>query len=546
MTDYKSLIQTITKGYKDLSASSSDIALFTRWYQGKDPSFHNYTIYNGKKKVKCVKKSMQMAKKVCEDWASLLMNEKVQIAVKSDDGTKKLDDLLMQLDFWNRSNKAVEYAFALSMSALVVGVDNLQIEMSEPNENGVSLGTITSYENAKPKMSIYSAKKIVPIRYENGELVEVAFVDDINSAKHYEIHCIDKDDKFYHIINVDIDENGKETIFDFNTLSDKKWFAIEYPNLVNNFDVDSNNKISIFANAIDTLRALDNAYDSYDVEFVNGRKRIFVSTKLFQVNKDTGEMQATFDPSDTIFYQLPENALNNGQIAELVKSISDQLRTADHSTKIQDELNYLSHKCGLGVDYYRFEKGRVMTATQVISEKSDTFRNVKRHEIVLEKALVDFILALEYVCNKFTTKYAGFDEKELPTIVFDDSIIEDKTTEKKNDTDDLNNKVLTLVDYRKKWYGETDEEAKKYIYEHFGNQDIINKYTAFEPMLTAGVLTPKAFVNLVFTDEDIKSFGYKTKDEYIAEMEEKMKSANTISAEDLLATGGYIKPKENE
>ena len=178
---------------------------------------------------------------------------------------------------------------------------------------------------------------------------------------------------------------------------------------------------------------------SYDNEFVNGRKRIFISTKLFTVDKVTGEQKQTFDPHDTSsFTNLPELSWCKWRNERTYSiAITDPLRVIEHNQKMQDELNYLSSKVGLGVDYYRFEKGRVMTATQVISEKSDTFRNMKKHEIVLEQVLIDMTQAIMNANNQFTDKQS-FSDTESVIIKFDDSIIEDKETEKISDRTDLN------------------------------------------------------------------------------------------------------------
>ena len=53
----------------------------------------------------------------------------------------------------------------------------------------------------------------------------------------------------------------------------------------------------------------------------------------------------------------------------------------------------------------------------------------------------------------------GTKEDAEITIDFDDSIIEDKTTERQQDRQDVSMGVMGLAEYRAKWYGETEEEA---------------------------------------------------------------------------------------
>ena len=63
-----------SKGY-DISEKlnwEKYINIWESWYKGKVRKFHNYYIYNGQRKVKMEKKSLQGAKKVAEDWADLL------------------------------------------------------------------------------------------------------------------------------------------------------------------------------------------------------------------------------------------------------------------------------------------------------------------------------------------------------------------------------------------------------------------------------------------------------------------------------------------
>lgn len=210
--------------------------------------------------------------------------------------------------------------------------------------------------------------------------------------------------------------------------------------------------ISIFANAIDTLKKLDIEYDSYCNEFELGRKRIFVAPELL-TNVDGSP---TFDPDDGVFYSLPED-YDKGKDG-LIKEIDMTLRAEAHSKAINDDLNYLSMKCGFGTDRYQFGTSGVKTATEIISENSDMYRMIKKHEIILEdalKQLIRIIIRLGIV----TGNSLNLDTEIV--INFDDSIIEDKDTERKRDLQDLSAGIMSHAEYRAKWYGETIEEAEK-------------------------------------------------------------------------------------
>ena len=128
------------------------------------------------------------------------------------------------------------------------------------------------------------------------------------------------------------------------------------------------------------------------------------------------------------------------------------------SKAINDDLNYLSLKCGFGTERYRFDGAGAKTATEIISENSDMYRMLKKHETILEdvlKRLIRIIIRLGIVTGN------TLDQNTDVVIDFDDSIIEDKGAERQQDRQDVSMGVMRHEEYRAKWYGETVEQAKK-------------------------------------------------------------------------------------
>lgn len=64
----------------DLQDYYKKIDLWRYYWKGYDPKFHEYTTTNVRKQtLKIKRKSLKMAKKVAEDWASLLLNDKTYV-----------------------------------------------------------------------------------------------------------------------------------------------------------------------------------------------------------------------------------------------------------------------------------------------------------------------------------------------------------------------------------------------------------------------------------------------------------------------------------
>ena len=136
-----------------------------------------------------------------------------------------------------------------------------------------------------------------------------------------------------------------------------------------------------------------------------------------------------------------------------------ELRIEEHSQAINDDLAYLSMKCGFGTDRYKFEGGQVRTATEVISENSDMYRTLQKHELVLERVLIRLIRTIIRAGISIGTP--GLQENTEISILFDDSIIQDKQTEREEDRKDVAMGVMGTDEYRSKWYGETIEKARE-------------------------------------------------------------------------------------
>lgn len=424
------------------------------WYKGYVSNFHNYRIYNGKNWVKRDRFSLQMAKKVCEDWANLLINEKTNIALGDETSQKVLENTFEKCHFWLKANEGIEKTFAIGLGAWVINIENIAVD-----EDGKIMSN-----DSKVNVSFVYGKKIYPITIEDGRITECAFVRQDTDKAYIVIHVKDEQG-IYKIHNVIATGNALDTLtfnaetdyYIFDTKNTLPWFECLKPNIVNNIEPDSPIGVSIFANAIDVLKSIDLIYDSYQNEFLLGKKRIFVNIEQQYVNTSNGEKVETFDSNDVIIYFLPQS--DDG--TQTLQDMTQTLRVADHQEALQNQLNLLSSACGFGSEHYKYDKGNVATATQIISENSEMFRNIKKHEILIEDALKTLVRTMIYAINIFTNE--RITETTDIQIKFDDSIIEDKQAEMANDRLDVSMGVMSKAEFRAKWYSEDLETAQRKI-----------------------------------------------------------------------------------
>ncbi len=455
------------------------IEIWRSWYNSNVKKFHRYKVYRGNgTAVTCLRHSLGMTKKVCEDMADLLLNERVTITI-ADQATDNFVKNVLEENTWEElGNEFQEWKAALGTTAYVVYIKDAAVD-GTGNINGGSVG-----------INYVEAANIYPTSWQNKVVTECIFTFHKAYKRkkyvHFQYHRLEdipgEDHKQYVIENMVVENttgSGKELtpeeweeipVFSglverIETGSDKPFFVIDRLNMVNNADDDTTNPmgISLFANAIDIVRKLDLEYDSYANEFSLGRKRIFVAPEF--LNNVNGS--PIFDPNDSVFYELPEGYFKEAGSKEAIREVNMELRIEEHSKAINDDLNWLSLRCGFGTERYKFEGGGVKTATEVISENSDMYRSLTKHELVLNRVLTQLVRTI--IRAGISIGIPGLQENTDIIINFDDSIIEDKTTERLNDRQDVAMGAMGVDEYRAKWMGETLENARKNLPEQFDN-----------------------------------------------------------------------------
>ncbi len=437
------------------------IELWDSWYKGKVRKFHTYYIYNGQTKVKMEKKSLQGAKMVSEDWADLLFNEKVSINLKEDTDTKEFQKLAKAIDLITIVNQGIERSFSLGTGAFVVSIQNIKF-----NE----VDNIYDVSEAQIKLEFVECKKIIPLSWEGQNIKECAFISlkNIKGQQYVYIamHVLNEEGN-YIIKNymfkgkyssfIDINEEGKEGFIEqFNTKSNLPWFWICRPNICNNIDGDSPFGISVYANSIDTLKSLDNEYDGVDKEATLGRRRTFISEEVMTFQN--GEQTLTFDPEDISVYRMPKGFGKDS----MIQDSSSDLRTDKFIDAVNFQLNILSTKVGFGRERYKFDGNDIQTATGVISQNSEMFRKIKKHEIPLEYVIIGIVKTLCYASTEFGNYNINAEEVKID---FDDSIIEDKGAEQLRASSEVGNGTRSKKSYMKNIRNMTDKEIETELQE---------------------------------------------------------------------------------
>jgi len=454
------LIKVIKKlaDKKDIPVNDEMYYLIEIWkaiYSGYYKEWHDtsYMTLNGKKQRK--RASMRMAKIASQKMATLIFNEKCEINISEESLEKTIKEVLKENKFNREFRRYLEYGFALGGMVMKA-----------------------YFEGEKIKISYTTADCFIPLAWDNFRITEGVFVSTFRKGDkrytHLEWHLWEDgeyvvrnelyESKADNELGVKVPLSTQFTDLEeeitFHTIK-KTIFVYFKPNIANNFDTNSPLGISVFANALDTLKSLDIAFDSFQREFALGKKRIIVPETAIKTAVDpvSGQMTRYFDADDEVY-----EAMNLGDMdADAIKDVSVQLRVGEHISSINALLNIFAMQIGFNAGTFTFDGAGVKTATEVISENSETFRTKQDHETNVEAAIQELVDAIVEIADAFNVFPRP--AKYEVTVAFDDSIAQDKDADINEQIKLLSNGLQLKKKALMKIHGLTDKEAEEMLAE---------------------------------------------------------------------------------
>lgn len=389
-------------------------------YQGYFSEWHDikYQTINGQKKRRMA--TLNMPKVLSQEMATLIFNERCEINISDKKLSEDIKEVFKGNKFVKRFQDYLEFQFALG---------------------GMVIKPYVS--DGKIKLSFVTADCFIPIGWDNQGIHEAIFPNEIRKGDkkytHLEWHLWEGSE--YVIKNeLFVAEKGEADLgkkVPLNTLYEdleeevrvqdfkRSCFVYFKPNIANHIDMSSPLGVSIFSNALDTLKTLDIAFDSYQREFRLGKKRILVPTSAIKVVVDeNGNMQRYFDADDEVYQAMQLGDMDDSKIHDN----SVELRVEEHIAAINSLLNLLSMQTGYSSGSFSFDGKSVKTATEVVSENSKTFRTKQSHENVIEEGIAELIEVIVQLAELYEL-FEGPEDGWETTVWFDDSVAEDKEAE---------------------------------------------------------------------------------------------------------------------
>jgi len=455
-------IKKITGRQLSKSPMYEKIAEWRHWLEGTVDGFHEYSAMTdlvNNKYTKIKRHKTDMLKRGSEDWASFLLNEKTRIELDNKpsevwlQGEDGKGGILAENAFRRNANELITTSRWSGTAAFEVYVENMAITEDDNRRllKGDRIG-----------INFLAADQIVPISHRNGILKEVAFASSrkVEDKEFIDVSMHTLENGLYVLTNFTIDNDGKivGSPIDIHTQSPEPWFGLIRKSGYNRHDIASPFGASIIDGNEDVLKGLDAAFDNFIVDFMLGRKMVFMNSSMFDEDTD-GNSVAPQMAGASLFLKVGDS----NQQGKLLEEYNPTLRVAENAEGIQKMLDIFSFKIGLGEGFYQLDdNGTIKTATEYTGSKQTLVKNVSKEMISISEALIQVIKAILWIGTN-VLQVPGVKADAQVTILADDSYITDEHTERKMWQEEIALALRSPIEYRMRFFGESLEDATKAI-----------------------------------------------------------------------------------
>lgn len=396
------------------------------YYQSKWPEIE-YLNSNHEKKKRSMN-HLPIARTASKKIASLVFNEQAEITVKDEETNKFIQKTLKNDRFNKNFERYLESCLALGGLAM------------RPYVSGDSV-----------KVSFVQAPVFLPLQSNTQDISSAAIVTKtikaIDKKNVYytliEFHEWDKDGK-YVITNELYRSSEKEKVGDRVPLAEvyedleeevvleqltRPLFTYLKPPGMNNKDINSPLGLSIFDNAKSTIDFINTTYDEFRWEVKMGQRRVIVPDQTVRIgyarNGDVDLVKREFDPEQNVYEQIDGGKDTPVNITDLTTPI----RSDDYIKAINEGLALFEMQIGVSAGMFSFDGKSMKTATEIVSENSDTYQMRNSIVSLVEQAIKELIVSICELGSMYDLYSGQIPTLEDITISLDDGVFTDKNNE---------------------------------------------------------------------------------------------------------------------
>ena len=242
---------------------------------------------------------------------------------------------------------------------------------------------------------------------------------------------------------------------------------------MNNKDINSPLGLSIFDNAKTTIDFINRTYDEFMWEVKMGQRRVLVPEQMTQLKVQDEQGNITFkrrfDVEQNVYMQVGASNMDSGSITDLTTPI----RSSDYISAIAEGLKLFEMQIGVSSGMFTFDGQGVKTATEIVSENSDTYQMRNSIVALVEQSIKELCVSMCEL-GKAVGLYKGtIPELDDISVNLDDGVFTDRHAEldywAKMVAAGLAPKTMAI----EKTLNVTEEQAKE-IYQNINDETMVS------------------------------------------------------------------------
>lgn len=415
--------------------------------------------------------SVNVTKLASAKLASLIFNEQCQVTASDESANDFLDEVFKETDFYNTFEEKLEEWIALGSGCVRPYVDGDKI-----------------------KLAWATADQVYPLQADTNQINEIAIASKTTQVENHrtiyytllEFHQWDNGD--YVITNELYRSETAETVginVPLNTLEQYeslepqvKITGLKHPLFAFYRNKGANNKnftspmgMSLIDNSYTVIDAINRTHDQFVDEVKKGQRRLIVPAEWIKTGSSYGGQASEthppmFDPDETVYQAMYGDASEVG-----FHDATSPIRVADYQATMDFFLREFENQTGLSQGTFTTSPSGIQTATEVVTNNSQTYQTRSSYITQVEKA----IKALAYAIFELASvpsfyadgqaRWSGDVDSLDFTIDFNDGVFVDQDAKRTADLQAVQAQVMPKKQFLMRNYGLDEEEAQEWLEE---------------------------------------------------------------------------------
>jgi phage portal protein, SPP1 gp6-like len=220
-----------------------------------------------------------------------------------------------------------------------------------------------------------------------------------------------------------------EEVVELNGLSRPLFTYLKTPGM-NNKDINSPLGLSIFDNAKTTIDFLNTTYDEFMWEVKMGQRRVAVPSQMIKTeynqDGDNVVVKREFEPGYNVYEQFDSGDIDKG-IG--ITDLTTPIRSDDYIKAINKGLSLFEMQIGVSAGMFSFDGKSMKTATEIVSENSDTYQMRNSIVSLVEQSLKELIISMLELAKAYKLYSGNIPEMDKISVNLDDGVFTDRNAE---------------------------------------------------------------------------------------------------------------------